>query len=190
MIAGSLGVPGERRVEQELRRLPEHLLGAELDRGSPEVLIRVARRHARRTGAVGLARDGAGDLRVLDLADDDRLLARLDVRADPDDELRIATEPLVGVDQGVGVDAHREEPRGSTAASFDEASPSGCGERRYSPQSKSRERPQRSPSSAGCVGRDGVLGGVLAGPRAARASAARQRAHRRGSPRSGPAPRT
>jgi hypothetical protein len=47
------------------------------------------------TGAVRLAREGAGELVVLDRREEEDLLTGLDVRADPDDELRIALEAFV-----------------------------------------------------------------------------------------------
>ena len=99
---GSLVAPARRRIEQELRALAEHLLGAELDRGTTEVLIPVANGDALRAGAVGLARDGADDRCVLDQAGDDDLLAGLDVRADPDGELRVAAQPLARRPGAVG----------------------------------------------------------------------------------------
>ena len=42
-----------------------------------------------RARSVGLARDGSRDLDVLDEAPDDDVLAGLDVRADPDGQLRV-----------------------------------------------------------------------------------------------------
>ena len=44
---------------------------------------------------VGLAREGAGQLGVLNLGKQKDLLAGLDVGADPDDELRVALEAFV-----------------------------------------------------------------------------------------------
>ena len=88
---GSLLAPGRRRVEQELWGASEHVLGAKLDRGATDMLILVAEGDALRAGTVGLARHGTRDLCVLDVARHHDLLAGLNVRADPDGKLRVAT---------------------------------------------------------------------------------------------------
>ena len=87
---------------------------------------------ALRARPVGRARDRARDGRVLDLVEEHHLLARLDVRADPDGEVGEASRRSSGV-------TARDDTACSTRA------PCASG---YSPQSKSRERPQRPSSSA------------------------------------------
>ena len=46
-------------------------------------------------GLVGLTCEGAGELSVLDLREEEDLLAGLDVGADPDDELGVALQAFV-----------------------------------------------------------------------------------------------
>ena len=88
--------PGADPGELVLGGLVQHLLGPELDRRAADVRIGVADDDATRTCPVGLAHDRARRRRVLDLAEDRHLLAGLDVRADPNRELGVPSQPLVG----------------------------------------------------------------------------------------------
>ena len=123
-----LGITGERdqrrtllaprggSVEQKLRGASEHLLGPELDRSTADVLVAVADADALRAGPVGLPDHGARDRDVPDVAGDDDLLVGLNVRADADGELGVATEALVGAHSVDGAARHRAEPSRLRAA--------------------------------------------------------------------------
>ena len=100
--AGGVSRHERIHVEQVLGRAPEHLLRPELDRRAADMLVGVADDDTTRTGPVGLANDGARGGRVLDLAEDDDLLAGLDVCPDADDELGVAPEALVVLGSGCG----------------------------------------------------------------------------------------
>ena len=97
--------PGADPGELVLGGLVQHVLRPELDRRAAHVRIRVADDDPPRTGLVGLAHDRARRRRVLDLAEDRHLLAGLDVRADPNRELGVPAQPLVGVQERGGVGA-------------------------------------------------------------------------------------
>jgi len=51
--------------------------------------------HVGRAGPVGLAREGAREVVVLDRREEEDLLTGLDVRANADDELRVALETIL-----------------------------------------------------------------------------------------------
>ena len=115
---GGLGIPGQlddRRARlppglhpvQEVRwRLAELVLGAELDRRLANMQIGRERVDATRPCAERRAGDRTCDRHVLDLVEEHHLLARLHVRADPDDELGKPIEAFLRV--------HAGDPTGST----------------------------------------------------------------------------
>jgi hypothetical protein len=63
-----------------------------------DVLVEVVNVDVRRAGAIRLASERARERRMLDEPLDEDLLPRLDVRADPNAQLRVALEPLVHSD--------------------------------------------------------------------------------------------
>ena len=158
--------PGADPVEEVLRRPSELGLGAELDRGLAQMEVGDDGVHARRARPERRARDGTGDRRVLDQVDENDLLARLDVRADPDDEVGEPVEALVG--------RHRaRRSAGSTAGRAGATRPSRS--RASGPRGRRRARRPR-PSRPR--------------PATEEADSARGRPRPRASPRGGPAPPT
>ncbi len=86
-----------RSLEQPGRRPREHVVVAVLDQRPPDVRVAVGEVDVPRSGAVCGARDGSGDVEVLDVGPDVDELARLHVGADADDELGVALEAAVGL---------------------------------------------------------------------------------------------
>jgi hypothetical protein len=81
-------------------RIRQRLVRSELDHRLPRVRVVVEDVNVRGVGAVGLAREGSREIVMFDGREEEDLLARLDVRAHPDDELGVALEAFV----------HRKDP--------------------------------------------------------------------------------
>ena len=80
---------------QPVGRVRERLVGPELDHRPSHVAVGVDDVDVGRTGAIGLPRQSTRKVVVLYGGVEKDLLTRLDVRADADDELRVALEAFV-----------------------------------------------------------------------------------------------
>jgi hypothetical protein len=84
---------GERL--QPLGRVRQRLVRAQLDHRPPHMPVGVAHVHVRGAGAVGLASESPRKFVMPDVREEEDLLARLDIGAYPDDELRVGLEAFV-----------------------------------------------------------------------------------------------
>ena len=96
----SLEVAQDLVLPRQVR--PEHRLGGVRHGGAPDVVVVVEHLDTRGAGPVGVLGHRTGQLGVLDEAAENHELARLDVDADPDDELGVAVDPA----DRFGVDGH------------------------------------------------------------------------------------
>ncbi len=107
-----LGVAGDRAersadlaqlaqpLDEPRRRVVEQVLAGQFDVRASHVLVGVEHVDVFRSGVVRLARDRAGERRMLDQRVDPEDLARLKVEPDLNDKARIALETLVGSGHG------------------------------------------------------------------------------------------
>jgi hypothetical protein len=82
--------------EHPRRRPAQRVLPGELDPRPADVLVRVVDVDVAGAPEIGVARDGAGERRVLRQRRDPDVLPRADVGADLDCKLCIAIEPFLG----------------------------------------------------------------------------------------------
>ena len=107
-----LGVPGDRAersadlaqlaqpLDEPRRRVVEQVVAGQFDVRASHVLVGIEHVDVLRSGAVRLARDRAGERRMLDQRVDPEDLARLKVEPDLNGKARIALETLVGSGHG------------------------------------------------------------------------------------------